>query len=84
LTIVLTIGMRARLTISAHAHNGPRCAHEPVRQAHQEWCGLRDSWTGCAREPVLQAGQAESRRHQCATGEIVGIVPTLVVGVGPA
>jgi hypothetical protein len=29
----------------------------------------------CTRELVRQASQAESRRHQCVMGEIVGIVP---------
>jgi hypothetical protein len=39
---------------------------------------------GYAREPVCQASQAESRRHQCVTGEIVGIVPHWLWGrVGP-
>jgi hypothetical protein len=37
---------------------------------------------GCTREPVHQASKAESRRHQCMTGETVGIIPHWLWGEG--
>jgi hypothetical protein len=36
---------------------------------------------GCTREPVRQASQAESRRHQC-DGRYYWNSPTLIVGGG--